>query len=205
MLPELQKYWDSLPEKISTIPEKRRKLLEQIADKISHELNDKQTLHVMYVCTHNSRRSQFAQVWGHVAVHHFGLKNIQVHSGGTEATAIHSNAVQALKRSGFQFYLEGPNENARHFFTFDKKVNPVACYSKIYNAPENPKERIFAIMTCGEAEKNCPFIPGVLTRFATTYEDPKAFDGTESQDKKYDERCRQIALETFYLFSKVNA
>jgi protein-tyrosine phosphatase/arsenate reductase len=38
---------------------------------------------------------------------------------------------------------------------------------------------------------------------STTYEDPKAFDGTDLQDAKYDERCKQIAIEALYVFSKV--
>jgi hypothetical protein len=58
-------------------------------------------------------------------------------------------------------------------------------------------------MTCGDAEENCPFIPGVELRIATTYNDPKAFDGTSQAAEKYKERCLQIALETLYVFSKV--
>jgi protein-tyrosine phosphatase/arsenate reductase len=43
----------------------------------------------------------------------------------------------------------------------------------------------------------------VELRIATTYDDPKAFDNTPQQDAKYDERCKQIALETLYAFSLV--
>ena len=67
----------------------------------------------------------------------------------------------------------------------------------------NPTKNFAAIMTCSDAEENCPFIPGVDLRIGTTYDDPKAFDNTELQDSKYDERSRQIALETFYIFSKL--
>ncbi len=59
-------------------------------------------------------------------------------------------------------------------------------------------------MTCGDAEENCPFIPGVELRVGTTYDDPKAFDGTEQQNEKYTERALQIGLETLYVFSKIN-
>jgi protein-tyrosine phosphatase/arsenate reductase len=45
-------------------------------------------------------------------------------------------------------------------------------------------------------------MPGVELRIGTTYDDPKDFDNTPLQDEKYSERCRQIALETFYAFSK---
>lgn len=35
------------------------------------------------------------------------------------------------------------------------------------------------------------------------YEAPKAFDGQPDETAKYDERCKQIATETGYVFSKV--
>jgi len=35
------------------------------------------------------------------------------------------------------------------------------------------------------------------------YQDPKAFDNTAQQNEKYDERCRQIAREMFYVFSQI--
>jgi hypothetical protein len=46
-------------------------------------------------------------------------------------------------------------------------------------------------------------VPGALKRFATPYEDPKAFDGTPDEARMYDERCRQIARELLYVFSLV--
>jgi hypothetical protein len=58
-------------------------------------------------------------------------------------------------------------------------------------------------MTCSDAEENCPFIPGVSYRIATTYEDPKKFDDTPLQEVKYLERSRQIALECMYVLSKI--
>ena len=58
-------------------------------------------------------------------------------------------------------------------------------------------------MTCGDAEENCPFIPGVELRIATTYEDPKRSDGTPLQEQTYLERFKQIATEVLYAFSKI--
>ncbi|VAW28441.1 Arsenate reductase thioredoxin-coupled, LMWP family, partial [hydrothermal vent metagenome] len=40
-------------------------------------------------------------------------------------------------------------------------------------------------------------------RIPVLYEDPKAFDDTELEAKKYDERSLQIATELFYVFSKI--
>jgi len=86
---------------------------------------------------------------------------------------------------------------------FSEKSNPSRCFSKVYNDVSNPSSNFAAIMTCGDAEENCPFIPGVELRIGTTYDDPKAFDGTPQQAEKYRERALQIAKETLYVFSKV--
>jgi arsenate reductase len=58
-------------------------------------------------------------------------------------------------------------------------------------------------MTCSEADKACPTVKGATARIAVPYNDPKEFDGTPQETAKYDERCRQIATETLYIFSKV--
>jgi arsenate reductase len=58
-------------------------------------------------------------------------------------------------------------------------------------------------MTCSDADKNCPIILGSEFRTKITYEDPKVSDRTELETTMYDERCKQIANEMLYLFSKV--
>ena len=58
-------------------------------------------------------------------------------------------------------------------------------------------------MTCSDADKNCPYIPGATLRVPITYEDPKVFDHTEKENQAYQERCLQIGAEMFYLFGQV--
>jgi hypothetical protein len=58
-------------------------------------------------------------------------------------------------------------------------------------------------MTCTEADGNCPFIPGTELRISCPYLDPKVFDGTPQQEEKYNERCKQIAIENLYIFSLI--
>ena len=57
-------------------------------------------------------------------------------------------------------------------------------------------------MTCGDAEENCPFIPGTEMRIPLIYKDPKAFDDTELENEKYHECSLEIASELFYVFRK---
>jgi arsenate reductase (thioredoxin) len=158
---------------------------------------------LVYVCTHNSRRSHFGQVWAKVASVYFGIEKVNTYSGGTEVTAFNGNAINALKRAGFEIMPINTEKNTMYHVAFRENEKPIVCFSKVYNDVHNPKSEFAAIMTCNDAEENCPIIPGAELRIATSYGDPKAFDNTDLQDTKYDERCRQIALETLYVFSKV--
>jgi hypothetical protein len=58
-------------------------------------------------------------------------------------------------------------------------------------------------MTCAAADEGCPVVLGAARRVSITYEDPKAFDGTERETAAYDERCYQIGREMLYLFSQL--
>ena len=158
---------------------------------------------MIYICTHNSRRSHFGQIWAHVAADFYNISKVNTFSGGTEATTFNINAINSLKRIGFQIEQIDKTENPIYHVFYTDNQKPSVCFSKVYDHSQNPEKEFAAIMTCGDAEENCPFIPGVELRIATTYVDPKAFDNTNLQDEKYDERCRQIARETFYVFSKI--
>lgn len=199
----IKNYCDTLVKCFDEIPNERKLILQKIADFITTKQRENLPIQLVYICTHNSRRSHFGQVWSAVAAQYFNTKNVFTFSGGTEATAFHPNAIDALKRIDFDIISDGNTNNPNYKVAFGEGLI-TNCFSKVYNDDANPKTNFAAIMTCSDAEENCPFIPGVALRIGTTYDDPKAFDGTELQNNKYDERCRQIALETLYAFSLVN-
>ncbi len=203
MYTHVKKYCDDLVLEFNSISNERKVLLKQISSYINSKINKGEPINLVYVCTHNSRRSHFGQIWAHVASKYYQVNNVNTFSGGTEATAFNVNAINAIKRVGFEVKKMDNNVNSIYQIYFDEFENPIICFSKVYNDSQNPKSEFAAIMTCSDAEENCPFIPGVELRIGTTYDDPKAFDGTPQQDKKYDERCKQIALETFYVFSNI--
>ena len=203
MIPLIKTFCDNLTKEFETIPDNRKEILAKITEYIATKMKENKPINLVYICTHNSRRSHFGQVWAHVAASYYGIKNVSTFSGGTEATAFNSNAINSLKRIGFNIKAIDTDKNTRYRVFHDDKESPSVCFSKTYDAATNPQKEFAAIMTCSDAEENCPFIPGVELRIATTYDDPKAFDNTPQQDAKYDEHCKQIALETLYVFSKL--
>lgn len=203
MYPNIKTYVDGLTEEFKSIPENRKEILEKITQYIVKKQVMGSPINLVYICTHNSRRSHFGQVWAHVAASYYRIKNVNTYSGGTEATAFNINAINSLKRVGFTIKPINIEKNTTYHVFHDDNETPSVCFSKTYDDAKNPQKEFAAIMTCSDAEENCPFIPGVEMRIGTTYDDPKAFDNTPQQDAKYDERCKQIALETLYVFSKL--
>lgn len=201
MYPEIQAFLETAASSFVSISPERQKLLGKIAAAIRQEHQYGKTVRLTFICTHNSRRSHFGQVWAAVVARYFRLPKIETFSGGTEATAFNPRAVAALERIGFR--VENPGgENPHYHLYFAADADPLICFSKKYDHPANPQDDFFAIMTCSEADENCPFIPGVAHRFALTYRDPKEADGTAEETVRYDERCWQIATEMLYLMKK---
>jgi arsenate reductase len=58
-------------------------------------------------------------------------------------------------------------------------------------------------MTCSVADKSCPVVEGASSRYAIHYSDPRLCDDTPTETAAYDERCREIAREMFYIMSEV--
>jgi len=203
MIQSITSYCENLTKEFSLISAERKVLLEKIADYITSKQRQNKQTNLVYICTHNSRRSHFGQVWAKVASEYFQINNISSFSGGTEVTVFNVNSINALKRVGFEIKAANDDKNTTYHLIFDNNTDPIICFSKVYNDAKNPQSEFAAIMTCSDAEENCPFILNAELRISTTYDDPKEFDNTPIKDAKYDERCKQIALETFYVFSKV--
>ena len=198
-LPSLAEYLRDLPEE-AVIPEKRRRVLGDLAAYLSALLAEKKTIPLVFICTHNSRRSQFAQVWASVMAARYRLEGLRAYSGGTEATALNPRVAAALRRAGFQLQAEGAG-NPVYRIRFAVDVDPLSCFSKVYDHPSNPSSDFVAVMTCSEADAGCPFVAGASFRQSLPYDDPKEYDDTPEEAGRYDERCAQIALEMNYLFS----
>lgn len=184
-----------------SISEKRIKVLAPLISYITEMQIVKKPIQLNFICTHNSRRSQFAQVWGQTIADYLGLP-IFCYSGGVEITACNIRTLKSLGRAGFQVHTPS-EENPKNEIKYADDQPPIILFSKLFDDPVNPKENFAAVMTCSDADENCPFIPGTEKRIALNYEDPKAFDNTEKEEEMYDERSMQIASELFYVFKTV--
>jgi protein-tyrosine-phosphatase len=201
---KLSGYINNLIPEFNRIPPERKEILEEIADFVTDERKNGREAKLVFICTHNSRRSHFGQIWAKTAAHSHGIIHVATYSGGTEATAFNPKAVEALKNAGFEIESLSTGENPVYKVTFSDSAPEIKAWSKKYNSEPNPPRDFCAVMTCSQADAECPIIPGASLRISLPYEDPKLYDGTERETEAYSERCRDIALEMFYLFSKVS-
>ena len=182
------------------ISEERKKELKKLSVLIKEK---NKIADLIFICTHNSRRSHLCQVWAQVAANYFGFYRITCYSGGTEKTAFFPSAVEALKQQGLDIKVLSREPNPIYSVKYDVDIHPILCFSKKYDDSFNPQNDFVAIMTCDHANKTCPIIPTCSARIPIRYEDPKIADGTPHQQDRYNERSKQICREMLYAFSLI--
>ncbi len=197
----VEQYLQSLRETVIAV--ERLRVLDALADYVRMCLRKGETARLVFVCTHNSRRSHFAQVWAQVAAHWAEVQPVECFSGGTEATTCHPNTLRALSEAGLSVVSISTGANPIYLVCYAEGAGPVVVFSKLYSSPPNPTQDFAAIMTCSHAAEHCPIVLGARERFMLPYEDPKAQDGTQQEKEAYAATCRQIAAEMQYVFSRV--
>ena len=186
---------------LETISNERKEVLEVLINYIKEKIISGKKPLLNFICTHNSRRSQLSQIWAKTVADYYKI-DVGCFSGGIEVTAFNERAVASLRRNGFKVNSIG-EINPKYQVYYGQDSKPIIAFSKLFNDAFNPSELFAAVMTCDHADENCPFVPYSERRISLTYDDPKVFDNTALELKKYDERSLQIASEMLYVFKKV--
>jgi len=110
---------------------------------------------VLFVCTHNSARSQMAEGF----LRALAGDRFEVASAGTEARGLHPFAVQAMAEEGIDISLQSSK-------TVDGFVG----------------ERFDLVITvCDEAAEACPVFPNAAERRHWSFPDPSAVRGDDEE------------------------
>ena len=110
---------------------------------------------VLFLCTHNSARSQMAEGL---------LKNLRgdkfdVHSAGTEPSRVNPYAIRAMEEIGIDIS--------------DNKSKSVDCYLDI------PID--YVVTVCDSAKEACPTFPGAKKNIHKGFRDPSKFRGKDEE------------------------
>jgi arsenate reductase (thioredoxin) len=120
--------------------------------------NEMKKTKVLFVCIHNSARSQMAEAF----LKQYGGDFFEVESGGIEPGTLNPLVVEAMQEIG----IDISKNKAKHVFDFIKQG----------------KWFPYVITVCDEASaERCPVFPGVVKRLHWSFEDPSTFEGTKEE------------------------
>ena len=203
LLPALRPYVEAVANELDTVSAERRVILDAIATNIAARLESGKPAKLTFICTSNSRRSHMSQIWAQTAAYYYGLDKVKAFSGGTQATACNCRTVAVMRRVGFAIEDATTGDNPVYLVRYASDRPPIRAYSKLYNVDANPKRDFIALMTCSVADKTCPVVQGAISRYAIHYADPRLCDDLPTETAAYNERCKDIAREMFYIMSMV--
>lgn len=113
---------------------------------------------VLFVCVHNSARSQMAEAF----LNYLGENDFIAESAGLEPGKLNPYVVTVLKEIGIDISGKETND----VFNFYRE-------GRIYN---------YVITVCDEtAGERCPLFPGISERLHWSFEDPSALKGTDEE------------------------
>jgi hypothetical protein len=207
LFPKVRDHADFLTTSLDMIDEPHRLAGRGFVDWIAKNYRPGRPLDVVVVCTGNSRRSILGATMGNVAAAYYGMPEIRFHSGGTAPTAFNVRTVAALKDIGVEVEPSGkeaargepqtanPLYRVRWGGPGDASVPSLEAieFSKHYTDHANPQQGFAALMVCGEADAECPFVKGAALRVSMPYLDPKIYDGGAFESAKYAERRDDMA------------
>lgn len=185
------------------IPEPRRTILRSIASAICELRQEDGAVNLLFICTHNSRRSLMAQIWAEAAAVRFGLADVRSYSGGTEVSAFHPNAVKTVQAAGFPLEKLNNDSNPEYRLHCREQGRSLILFSKLYDHPANPRNGFVALMTCSDADAGCPVIPGAAVRFPLHYDDSKSYDNDPNPLPGYQACFESIGREILALFAMI--
>jgi arsenate reductase (thioredoxin) len=110
---------------------------------------------VLFLCTHNSARSQMAEG----LLRHLAGDRFEAYSAGTEATYVRPLAIRAMDEIGVD--ISGQESK-----TLDRYLGEPFDY---------------VITVCDDANEACPFFPGATTCLHWSLPDPSAAKGSEEE------------------------
>ena len=108
---------------------------------------------VLFVCTHNSARSQMAEG----LLRALGGDRFEAASAGTEKTSVNPLAIRAMAERGIDISSHA-----------SKTVDGLLQEGWDY-----------LVTVCDDANERCPFVPGTMTRLHWSFEDPSQATGSE--------------------------
>ena len=132
-------------------------------------------LRVLFLCTHNSARSQLAEA----ILRQLGADQVEVYSAGSQPTGVHPVTAELMEEWGLD-----PSRHA----------------SKAMDAFIG-QHFDYVITVCDRVRETCPVFPGDPTRIHWSLPDPVAVQDEEEQRRVFEQVRRELLTRVRYLLS----
>ena len=130
--------------------------------------------HVLFLCTHNSARSQMAEG----LLRKLGGHQVEVFSAGSEPTSIHPLAIKVMNGRG----IDLRSHRTKHLEEFEGQSFD------------------YVITVCDRVREACPVFPGDPTQIHWSFPDPAAIDGNlQKQERGFEDTARELTNRIQYL------
>jgi len=141
-------------------------------------------LEVLFVCIHNSARSQMAESF----LNQIGNEKFIAESAGFEPGKLNPLAIDVMKEIG----IDISQKETRSLFDLYKS-------GRTFN---------FVITVCDESSsERCPIFPGVVVRLHWGFKDPSTFEGTYEEKIQQTRKVRdeiKLKIEDFVVNHKID-
>ncbi len=200
LLPAVAEHARLLTTGFDQIDEMHRERSKELVDWIVDSFEPGKPLPIVFVCTGNSRRSILGATLANIAAAYYGLPEIQCYSGGTKPSAFNRRTIATLREIGVKIVPTGrdvagdaeaennPMYKVRWGDPVERWPLETVEFSKRYDDEQNPREGFAALIVCSEADTACPNVKGAAVRISMPYVDPKLYDDSEFEARKYAER-----------------
>ncbi len=135
---------------------------------------DESPTRVLFVCTHNSARSQMAEGM----VRAWGGDRFEAFSAGTEATRVRPEAIEVMREIGID----------------------ISGHSSKTILPFIGESFGWVITVCDAAKETCPVIPGAGQQAHWSIDDPSAIEGSEEQRLEAFREARDVIRDRVHIF-----
>lgn len=146
---------------------------------IQYTIPDAAALNILFVCTHNSARSQMAEA----LLRHVAGPHISVFSAGNHPTQLHPDAVRTMDALG----IDIRGQHSKHLDAFAGQ----------------PFD--YVITVCDRARESCPTFPGGGQYLHWGFADPAVVTNTKERRRLFQQLAVQLASRVKFFLAAASA
>jgi protein-tyrosine-phosphatase/DNA-binding transcriptional ArsR family regulator len=130
---------------------------------------------VLFLCTHNSARSQMAEG----IIRHLSHGRVAAFSAGSQIAEVHPDAVRAMAAIG----IDISQQHSKHLDTFaDQSFD-------------------YIITVCDRVREVCPIFPNDPEQIHWSFADPAAVEDSVARERAFQQTAQQLVMRTRHLLA----